>query len=133
MTADEINQLFDAMKNADYETIFNFADIEIESEDKEDYFDNNVDGILRKLMAKIENGEYNYFSTLVKEDSDTKDIYLSLMSFSTKIDDIKDLIDSAEELGIGRYHIRNLIIATGNVDGYLEDLQRLKELGLNRL
>ena len=132
MNAKEIDELLEACIEEDWEKIIRFADIEIIDEDVENFFDKNVEKILERLVIKIEQGDYDYFYSKIKEER-YKDICIDLLCYSSKVEDIKEVLEKREELGLDRYNLVYLIKATNDTEyikGIIENKEKAEGLGL---
>ena len=123
MNSEEIDYLFIVMENKEYDEILKFADIEgISRQDAKDFFLENNAKIMRKIMKKIEDGDYNYFLSKKEEGSyEELTTFSNLMSHSSKIDDIKKIIENSKKLKLYHYHVTNLIAGTHDAE-YIKDI-----------
>ncbi len=91
------------------------------------------DEALKRIMTKIESDDeiYEYFSSK-KYNSKFLNVYLNLMCYSSRVEDIKKLIEDRDILQIYIRQLIDLIKATGEKD-YIKDCieNRSEELGLN--
>jgi len=127
MRADEIDELLINFKNIEFDPngVFErYAGITVNSLGDEE----KVKSASKIIMAKIEEGDYNYFKQLINEGN--KDL-LKFMRFSTKINDIKEFISDREKLGLDSEILKDLIIATGETAYIKSCVENREQLGLN--
>lgn len=117
MNKGQIDKLFNSF--SDREFLMEFADIDT---DYNVMYEENYEKLLRKVMLKIESDEeiYKYFSSF-RENPIYTYIYVQLMCYSTKVEDIKQCIEDSDDLNIyGFGQLANLIIATNDTE-YIEN------------
>ena len=137
MNAKKIDELLEALieaEESDLEKIIKLADIEIIDENVENFITENEEKILERLMTKIEQGDYDYFYSKIEEER-YKDLCISLLCFSSKVEDIKEIIERREELELNKYDLTRLISATKDseyIKGILENEEKIEELGLDK-
>ncbi len=107
MGRETVDKLFDAIVNGNFEDIWNLA--EMNQPFDEDYMEENLDIVLRKIMQKIENADFDYFLTRKNE---LPDIFIKLLTYSSRVDVIKEYIEKREELELTSSEIVDLILAT---------------------
>ena len=138
MDTNEIDELLEAFIEEDLEKIIKFADIEIIDENVEDFFEKNREKIGKSLMIKIEQGDYDYFYSKIKEEI-YKEGCIFLLCFSSKVEDIKGIIEDKEkreELGLDGFYLIDLIKATNDpeyIKGIINDSETREKLGLDGL
>ena len=123
MNEEDIDYLFLAMENEEYDEVLRYADIEVKmNQDARFYFTQNKHEILSKIMRKIEAGDYDYFYSR-KDTSSLEElkIFSDLMSCSSKIDDIKNVIKNAKKMKISSSCVVSLIAGT-------HDFKYIKEI-----
>ena len=126
MDKEEIDELItDINTNNEFRYILEkYLKIEIPKNiDVDDFENERVLKLWKKLMNKIENGDYNYFWQRIKSNELGEALYL--MMFSSKVEDIKYLIEHSEKLGLDILCIVQLIKAT-------EDKEYIRECIENR-
>ena len=135
MDKEEIDELIiDINTNNEFRYILEkYLKIEIpEDVDVGDFKNERVLKLWKKLMNKIENGDYNYFWQLINSNEHGK--LLDLMAFSSKVEDIKYLIEHGEELKLDHSNIVNLIKATEDkkyIKKCIEDREKREKLKLD--
>ena len=114
MNEEDIDYLFLAMENEEYDEVLRYADIKVNiNQDARFYFAQNKDEILSKIMKKIEDGDYDYFYS--KKDTFSNEeirIFIDFLSHSSKVDDIKYIINNAKKMKISSEHVVSLIAGT---------------------
>ena len=82
----------------------------------------------KKLMMKIENGDYNHFWKLI---TSTHSSLIILMRFSSKIYDIRELIEKREKFGLSSYEICSLIKGTHDQEYIKECIKDREKYGID--
>ena len=138
MNREEIDELFESFLGEENEFIIKFlkyADMD-ENVNIEELEEEDVQEAYKIIMSKIENGDYEYFCSK-KENKDTIELYITLMSNSSKTEDFEKFAqeyltpEKIEEFGFNEFDVLDLITATGKVEEYLTK-EKLEELGLGK-
>lgn len=124
MNKEEIIDLLDAIKWGDVDEYTKYTDIELTEESYFDITPEKENEILKNIMSKIENGDYDFF-TSQKYNKKYRKAYLFLMTYSTKKDDIKKCIEEHDELEVDASTLKRLVIAT-------EDCEYIKKIIENK-
>ena len=136
MNSKEIDDVIDAITSEDFEKILMYADIEIKDNRtaKEFLFDEGKNIAFQKIMSKIENGDYEYFISLKDSLKATNvDVIAILMQFSSKKDDIKELVEENRKFNFRDIELINLIKATNDpeyIKEFIENKSRREEIDL---
>ena len=115
MNKEEIRDLLDAITWMDFRGISKYSDIPVTEDNPLDIERTKQEQILRNIMSKIENGDYEYF-TSQRSNKKYRKAYLFLMTYSNRIDDIKKCIEEYKEQKMSSSILKRLIIATHDTD-----------------
>ena len=133
MDKEEIDKLKDdlkiAIKNQDLSYILEkYLKMEVPKDaDAKDFKNEKVLKLWKELMDKIENGDYNYFWQLITNDNIE---LMNLMIFSSRIDDIKFLVEHREKFQLDTDYVTRLILATKDSKYIEECVENREKLGL---
>ena len=131
MTAEEIDKIFEAIKNNNYSYLLEKAGME-STYSEEDLRDKQIKNIIfLNIFLKIQNGDYEYFISKMQSEN-KKDIFicLSLLSVSPHNEKVKDYIDQSEQLELTSNQLRILIENIDDPEYTKKCIERRKELGL---
>ncbi len=106
MSRETVDKIFDAIINENLEDIWNIA--EMNQPFDEDYMEENLDIVFKKIMQKIEKEDFDYFLT----EKNKSDIFIKLLTYSSRVDVIKEYIEKRKELDLTSSEIVDLILAT---------------------
>ena len=98
MDKKEIDELFDSFNNKDITKFYEFADIDLETLTKEEktMLIDNRDEAYKKIMRKIEKGDYEYFLSL-KGDPSKESLFNILFDYLSD-ERAKELLEDKEKL-----------------------------------
>ncbi len=133
MNKEQILDLLDALKWDDFKSVIKYSDIEVKEDNTLDIEKSKREQILRNIMSKIEVGDYDFFNSQ-RYNKKYKNEYVKLMSFSSKIDDIKQIVSEHKKLKLNSFQIRRLIIATHQssyIREIIENKATVSEMKLN--
>lgn len=136
MNSEQIDDLIDAIASDDYDRILMYADIEIKDNRtaREFYMEVGKEKILPSIMKKIEEGDYNYFLSI--EDSinvTSVHALVKLMLYSSKEEDIKNIIQNCQKFDLKDDDVVDLIKATKDIDyikSFVEDKENRNKIDL---
>lgn len=129
MNSEQIDDLIDAIASDDFEKVLMYADIEIKDNRtaKEFFGDSNKSMIYQTIINKIEEGDYDYFISIKDSSNVTRtDVLAKLLQYSSKVEDMKKIIESCEKLDLRDDDVINLIKATKDVE-YMRNFIESKE------
>ena len=134
MSEKEIDELFEMFQNDDLEAFMEKYGGSYKNMPIDEINENIIYEIYKNIMQKIEQGNYEYFTTK-RDNKETIKIYIELMSGSSKKDDFKEFakdcltLEKISELELDSDYITELIKATGKIEEYLT-LDKIIELKL---
>ena len=130
MNSEEIDEIFEAIKYEDEKYLWEICQMPYTYSQKN--AEKYMDEYKRKLGEVIEQGDFEYFLTKKDGDESDKEIFALLLSYTSKIDEMKKYIDEREKIGLGSYEVMQLIIGTkdSNYIEYCLD-NKIKELDLS--
>lgn len=135
MNKEQIIDLLDALRWTDFKSVIKYSDIEVNEDNPLDIKKNKQEQILRNIMSKIEDGDYDFFTSQMYNKKYRK-AYLTLMLFSSKIEDIKQIVNEHKKLNLNSSQIRRLIIATHEssyIKKFIEDKAKVEEMKFGSL
>lgn len=125
MNSEEIDRIFEAYKIDDMEYIWNCAEINYPISAI------HLESVCKKVVKKIEQGDFKYF--LTKKQGDVSDIkfFVELLQYSSNIQEKKKCIRQRKKLGLNSRDIVNLIIGTNDLHYMKKCIKQRKKLGIN--
>ncbi|MBR2787061.1 MAG: hypothetical protein IKD76_06185 [Clostridia bacterium] len=136
MNAKEIDEVLDAYYYYRYDVLAKYADFEGNSENTRDLYtkDGNFQIIKRRIMDKIEKGDFEHFLSRMSEKRGDYDVHqcVELLCCSSNVELIKSIVNRSKEMNIG-FRVVQLIEATKDVNymkEIIEDKERWKDLGI---
>ena len=136
MDKKEIDELFDSFNNKDIAKFYKFADTDIEklTDEEKNMLIDNRDEPYRKIMKKIEEGDYEYFLSL-KRDPSKESLFNILFDYLSD-ERAKELIEDKEkleELDIKEFGVVAIINSIEDLDykkHLVEDRKKIENLEL---
>ena len=130
MNKEEIIDFLDALRCWDLKGILKYSDLQVTNEDLTCIETTKMEQIFRNIMSKIENGDYEFFSSR-KFNKKYRNVYLELMTYSDRTDEIKKCIEEYQKLNISSSKLKRLIIATHDpayIKSIIEDDKKRNEM-----
>lgn len=115
MNSEEIDRIFEAYKNDDMEYIWNCAEMNYPISVI------YLKTVCKKVVKKIEQGDFKYFLTKKQGDVSDIEVFVELLQYSSNIQEKKKCIKQREKLGLEYDHICDLI------NLFEDDLELIKE------
>lgn len=126
MNANEIDEVIKAMADEDINRVIELIAEEPVYGNIEEFFGKVNREVPKKVMAKIEEGDFEYFLSKINDD-EYKHTCLELLLYSTKTEEIKKILDQKDKIGfIKRGMLFELIGATKDPD-YIKDILENRE------
>lgn len=132
MNKEQIDEILDAIIAIDVKKIIAVSGIKIEETMRQG--NEKYKELLKKIMLKIEQGNYNYFFSKRLEEKHVNAVAL-LLCYSNKVLDMKKIIEDAKQLKIKDTILIDLMIATRDseyIKQILEDKDKMRILGINK-
>ena len=130
MDAQQIDKLFEELKNNNDEYILGFADIQGDISEEDRFNEELFKKALHNMYKELRKGDYEYFLEKLKsDDRDTVISCIVILACSQDNDEIKSIIERREEYNIDRFSIMKLIAETKDsefIDKYIEKRKELK-------
>lgn len=122
MNKQEIDEVFKDLKEMDKSKLIHMSGVDTTGWTEGHLNKRQANLVMDTIMAKIEQGDYEYFLSKI-EDTEYRGEFFSFMSHSSKVDDIKRIINAKEKLNIPIHYLRDLIIATKEPDYMIDFLE----------
>lgn len=125
MNSEEIDRIFEAYKNDDMEYIWNCAEMNYPISVI------YLKTVCKKVVKKIEQGDFKYFLTKKQGDVSDVEVFVELLQYSSNIQEKKKCIKQRKELGLGSRDMVKLIIGTNDLHYMKKCIKQREKIGIN--